>query len=514
MNNSIILSVAGSLAYRLADMYNHSVTHKLLVALSRWLKSYFDHSAIWAFVKSYENTSRFFEHSLCLKLLQGGADGFLKVVRKIASWMDEVIKNSFAYKLFQYSVAGKLWSALSRRFILIICFFIFIQSVVPFDSWHNQYGAGLILLITLLYLGKAAGDIRYGLAVKKLDFALVLFILSIVIAAFTSITPASSIKNLIFNGMSFLLVLVMVNTIKRKEELGVLVNWIMAAITVTCFLGFWQYIKGVPVDPLLVDIRFGTVGRVFSSMGNPNNYAEYLILTLPFYAAAFFNVRNIYWKFIIAGLTVLPLVNLVLTQSRGSWIGFAVAGFVFVFFKNRKLVPLFIILGFLAIPFMPPSIIARLNTIGKDTSSLYRLSIWDGAWRIIQDYWLTGTGLGTEPFRVLFNRYTNTPLPAHAHMLPLQVWIELGLLGIGSLVWMVVRLVKKGLICVSEGKNTYLNNIIIAGVSSLAGILVVGLVEHVWFEPRILTMFWINIGILLAALNLQNLKPRVLEPRN
>ncbi|MGE5613744.1 MAG: O-antigen ligase family protein [Bacillota bacterium] len=503
MSNSAILGLVNHFISRLSEVYNESLTHRLLDRVCGKLKGCFAGSAFVSFIRSGENTSRFFRSSLFSKILQGAICGLTGLLKKIVIAASGPAGSSTAVSILRGSTVGKVAGWVFKRFVLTICFFIFIQSTVPHQYWHNQYGAIMIALVALLYLLKAAVDARYRPDTGKLDFAHILFFISTAAATFTSITPASSFRIFLFNAMSFVLVLVMVNTMRSEHEIGLVIYWVLAATSVTCFLGLWQYIRGVEVDPLLVDVTFGSVGRVISSMDNPNNYAEYLLLTIPFFGAAFFNTKKTYEKCILVCLTLLSLAVLVLTSSRGSWISFAVSLFVFIFFKNRKLLLPLAVIGVAAVPFLPSSIIARLNTIGRDTSSLYRLSIWTGSWRILQDYWMTGTGLGTEPFMKLFIRYTDVQLPVHSHMLMMQVWIETGLAGLLSFVWMIVRLVKKSAASVFGKKNGYLENIIIACISSLAGILVMGLVEYVWFYPRILVMFWFNIGILTAALNLR-----------
>jgi len=512
MQESVIIGFFNNFICHLARLYNHSKTHLILESVSIRLKGMFAESALWNYVKSYERSSRFFENSFLYKAVQGGFNWFLSVIRRFYPYADGCFKCSLTGTLIMRSITGRLLDKLLDRFVFTIGLFIFIHTTVPYDKWHNQYGAALIVLITLLYLIKAAGDVRYGLDLKKLDFALILFTGSVIIAAATSITPASSLKTLVFNSMSFLLIFVMVNVIKTREEIGQIMYWIIGAITMTALYGFWQYINKVPVDPLLVDVNFSAgVGRVYSTMGNPNNYAEYLVLTLPFFAAAFLNSKKLWVQLVVTGLAAFALLNLFFTSSRSSWIGFMVSVFLFIFFKNRKLIPVFIVLGILAIPFLPASITDRLNTIGKDTSSLYRLNIWIGSSRLLGDYWATGVGLGPEPFIKLFNRYTTAQLPAHSHMLPLQIWLELGIAGLLSFIWLMARLVKKGMISIFGKKDEYLNNVIIACIASLAGIFTIGLVEYVWFYPRILTMFWIDAGILMAALNLQYLRPGMPE---
>lgn len=499
---------------KVVEVYKNSYFHKLTETLSEKNKNLFSGSAIFNSLKTYEGISDYFVQSSFFRIVQGCIDSFLSVLRHIFPGIKAGWNNSAFAAILQNSFLGKIIYTVFDRFVLTIGVFIFIHTIVPYSMWHNQYGAMFIAFITVLYFIKAAGDIRYGFDIKRMDFALVVFILSVLVGTFTSITPASSIRTFVFNGMSFLLVLIMINAIKSGKEIGTLVNWIMGSIVAASLYGVYQFIKGVPVDPTLVDVTFSPgVGRVFSSMGNPNNYAECLVLTIPFFGAAYFNAKKARAKAITAALAILPVVNLVLTSSRSGWIGFVAAVMVFVFLKNRKLVPIAIILGIAAIPLMPSSIVDRLNTIGKDTSSLYRVSIWKGSWRLVEHFWMTGLGLGQEPFQKFFNRYTSTALPAHSHMLPLQIWIELGFLGIASFLWMTVRLLKKSMISIFEKKNEYLNNIIIACISSLTGIFVIGLVEYVWFYPRILTMFWIDVAILMAALNLQKFKSGIPLPK-
>lgn len=512
MSESLILGFIYNFILRFVEYYKYSATHKLLDFISIRLKRLFKGSLIWGFIKSNERSSGFFEKSLFLKLLQLPFDLFLSLIRKVYGFVVQPCKNSIAYILIANSWSGKLAGILFRRFELILGLFIFIQTIAPHEYWVNKYVIAIIFFITLLYIIKAAGDVRYGLDIKRVDIALILFILAVIISAVTSITLKSSILALVVNGMSFLLVFLMVNTIKSKHDIGRIIYFIIAGVTIASIYGMWQWLNHIPVDPLLTDVNFSPgVSRAFSTMANPNNYAEYLLLTIPFYGAAFFNAKSSRGKFIILALSALPLFNMFLTSSRSGWLAFAVAMLVYLFFKNRKLVPVVIILGIVAIPFIPSAITDRLSTIGKDTSSLTRIPIWESSLRMLKDYWTTGVGLGAQPFLKLFGNYSasNTFLrpPAHSHMLPLQIWLETGALGILSFIWFIVRMVKKGAISIFGKKDAYVNNIIIACISAFTGILLMGAVEYVWFYPRILSMFWIVAGIFLSAVNILRIRP-------
>ncbi|HEX9061032.1 MAG TPA: O-antigen ligase family protein [Clostridia bacterium] len=519
---SVIISSIYSFAVRLLYYYRQSFVHRILSSITGSIKSWFSGSSIWGFISSNEKSSGFFENSLIIKPFQKILDFIVFIVRWMHDILDQPVKNSVLVSVASESIVGKFCKKAIGHFGIVIGLFILIQTVIPHDfgnavlafsslnlAWHNQYGLLLTIAMAFLYLIKVSGDKRYGLSLKRMDFALLLFIGIVFLSSITSITLGSSIRVFIFNSMSFIVVFVVANAIKTEKELDRICYYIIAAISFASLLGLWQWYRHVPVDPRLVDVNFSSgEGRIFSTMENPNNYAEYLVMTIPFYAAAFFNTANKKVRVLIAALSTLPLLNLVLTISRSSWMGFAVAILVFVFFKKPKLIPLILIAGLLAIPFMPAIITNRLATIGKDSSGLYRFKIWEPSLRMLSDYWHSGIGLGSGPFVKLISRYSSLPTPPpHAHMLLLEIWLETGIAGILSFLWFITRMVKKGFKNAFVIKKEFHNNIIAACVSAIAGIFVAGAFEYVWFYPRVLTMFWVVAGILLASVNMLRIAP-------
>jgi O-antigen ligase len=71
-------------------------------------------------------------------------------------------------------------------------------------------------------------------------------------------------------------------------------------------------------------------------------------------------------------------------------------------------------------------ILSRFDILGKDAPG--RLEIWEDTWRLIQDHWLTGTGLGTfaEAIRVYQSHLTDKFDIVHAHNDYLELAGELG----------------------------------------------------------------------------------------
>jgi O-antigen ligase len=105
-------------------------------------------------------------------------------------------------------------------------------------------------------------------------------------------------------------------------------------------------------------------------------------------------------------------------------------------------------------------------------------------------------------------------VPPHAHNLFLQIWLEVGLAGIIAFVWFIVRMIKKCItnICIKADK--YINNILVAGISSMTGVLLMGLSEYIWYYPRVMIVFWTVVAVMLAGLSIANTRREGLSQKN
>ena len=86
-------------------------------------------------------------------------------------------------------------------------------------------------------------------------------------------------------------------------------------------------------------------------------------------------------------------------------------------------------------------------------------------------------------------------------MVYLEVWIEMGLLGIVSYLvyyFATIRRAVFGTISSSKTVRLFLG----AGIGSLAGILFLSAAEYIWYYPRVMFCFFILTGLMTAAANL------------
>jgi O-antigen ligase len=159
-------------------------------------------------------------------------------------------------------------------------------------------------------------------------------------------------------------------------------------------------------------------GRVFSSIGQPNALAAYLVLAIPVSAALLFgtcaNMRRIVLLAVVA-----MTAGFVLTRSRGGLLGFLAALTVLAVgwrpllgVPSRRLryrVTAALVAGTLIVA-VSASVGGELPRISSDDSSLrFHLDAWRVAAQVAAEHPVLGTG--QETFPDIFPRYSHAVLP-------------------------------------------------------------------------------------------------------
>lgn len=320
---------------------------------------------------------------------------------------------------------------------------------------------------------------------------LIVFVLNTVL----SINVSGSMRDLIINGLSILMIIHMINGIEKKKDLYTLIDFIIVVGFMTAFYAFYQYFSGEPMGSGWVDPSSNISVRVFSFFENPNLYAEYLIMIIPLTFARFLSV-NQKEKVFYAFIGITQLVALLLTFSRGGWLGLVFAVGVFVLFLKRDLIIKLIPVGMIGLLFLPNSIMMRIKSIGSlsDSSNFYRLQIWENSINIIKDFFITGVGLGFESFRSISSLYIKDFSPYHAHNTYLELMIEIGVLGLILFIWLLGKLFKD----IRYQKMSQDKIFTVALFSGIAGLFIHGVAEHILYNPKIIFQFWLIIGLLIT----------------
>jgi len=244
-------------------------------------------------------------------------------------------------------------------------------------------------------------------------------------------------------------------------------RWLVVALLVAgsaeALLGIYQFVRQVGPEAFVLMGRFM---RAHGTFQQPNPYAGYLGYLLPVAASLALGAIARWWRdrttpqAVTAGLyglvAGLLAVGILMSWSRGAWMGAAASALVVVGFRNRRtaLLSLFavLLLGLLismtGVEALPSSIGARLNDLGSyisgpdperteitdaNFSVLERLAHWRAGWRMFEAHPWLGVGLGN--YAVTYPEYQlphwYEPL-GHAHNVFINFLAETGAFGVSA----------------------------------------------------------------------------------
>ena len=192
----------------------------------------------------------------------------------------------------------------------------------------------------------------------------------------------------------------------RPRDIPYLLGGLCLIAAAVSLYGLYQYLSGLPTPPywLAPALRGLIRTRVYSTLANPNFLAAWLILAQAAALSLALRRRPL-WTW-LAGISTATLsaVALLLTYSRGGYIGFAAfLAVILVLLPRRKtalrVLSPYLLLVLAGVLFLP-AVTTRLGSalplhpLPGDTFSS-RLFTWTTTLRIIAAHPLLGTGWGT-----------------------------------------------------------------------------------------------------------------------
>lgn len=452
-----------------------------------------------------ESTDSYKEGSFFYGVFDRIWQSVLRFFGRIYDFIRRVNTESVNRKIFDSAVMGSYTFHMETLLAIVVC----IIFLIPHDYWNNLYASILVLaLFGVYFLCLLGGKKELGKSAKGVWLPFLFFAFITLFSVIGSLNVGDSIRVAVFFVTAFLLCLLVQGTCKKEENLSKLLSFMAVAVFVTAAYGIVQRILGVEADASLTDLDLNAnmPGRVFSTLGNPNNFAEFLMLFTPFTFAFVLTEKNTLKKGFGLVATAMAVLALLLTYSRSGWLAFLVAVLVFIALYNKKLLPLVFLLGLMCIPLLPESILNRILTIGnlEDSSSSYRVDIWTGSIAMLRDgYWLYGTGLGAGAFTTVYPSYAvgTSRVAPHTHMQFMEMLAEMGILGLLAILWFSVSLVRRTAVWAGKTEGS-LRAILCASAASMAGITAIGFVEYTWFYPRVMLAFFVCAGIAMACVKL------------
>lgn len=387
---------------------------------------------------------------------------------------------------------------------------VFAAPIVP-----TMAAAGLALLCLFSQLLHAVTTEGFKFKFDGVGFFIIVFIAIYLVGAITSFAPVKSLSIWAIYFAFMTVYFVIINLVNSKKMLINLITMFVISGFAVCLYGIMQYLFGWDTaqawmdEEMFEDIKM----RIYSTLGNPNVLGEYILLVLPASIGLMWTSKKACAKIVYAGISALMFGALILTFSRGCWIGIMIAAAVFITFAAGKLWGL----GLIALPVipmvLPESIINRFSSIGdmKDSSTSYRVYIWLGTLAMMKDFWVSGIGMGQEAFTQVYPFYSYNGIVApHSHNLFLQILVETGVTGIAAFAIIIILFLRKIMTGYTiGGKGDKLSTLMTAITAGICGFLVQGMFDNCFYNYRVMLVFWCTLAIARACVYIAEKKESV-----
>ena len=358
----------------------------------------------------------------------------------------------------------------------------------------------LILFILIRWLFNRHSS--EGIEIKRtsLDKPILLFLGISIIAILNSRYIYGSIMEFIRLMTLAAVFFIVVNFVDTREKIKRIINIMLATGTGIALFGILQYL-GVIDNSWWGNARF-----LSGTYVNHNHFAGLMELVIPLSIGMVLSERGIGKKSVYIYSFLVLSTAFLLSMSRGGWFSLSIAMFfmaVVVFKKGRARFTLFIagllliVLGAVALNIVDPGLLWRRISSYRELDFAGRLGIWKGTLGIIRHNWFLGTGPGS--FIYNFPRYRPAGLNMFvnsAHNDYLQVASEIGIFGLGVMVYIIINIIRKGLrthrLAASPFKS-WLSLSLTVGVLSMA---LHGLGDFNFYIPANAILFMVFSGLI------------------
>jgi O-antigen ligase len=327
---------------------------------------------------------------------------------------------------------------------------------------------------------------------RALHFPLLLpmatFYLASVLASATAADPWLSFKDLrnIFEPAFFFL---LVNHVSGDERAATFSYILIAAATLMAVYGLMQ------------SMAEGAAFRVHGTMSIYMTFAGILMLSALVVMAQLLFFPRGRWFWGLVGSLALLIAALVMTHTRGAWIGFAAGAALILGCRQKRLLlalPVVAVAVFLA---APEAVRVRIRSIidPQDVTARERLYMWGSGVQIVRDHpW---TGVGINGVKSVYQAYKHPNAVrdqrAHLHSNLFQIAAERGLIGMACWLWIWVAFYGQAwTIFRVRGPDTPRASALVVGsLASITGFHVAGLFEFTFGDSEVIMLVYFLMAL-------------------
>lgn len=308
----------------------------------------------------------------------------------------------------------------------------------------------------------------------------------------------------------FLLHTYLICTVRTRSEIIYIVSILLAGLLLESFIMMAVRAIGHTVEMGPVKLRIDDV-RVGGTIGGPNTASGYLGLILALPISVIFTNLRFPFKWLGATAAAMGLAALILTQSRGGFIAFALSLAIVGVLVWRKgwvspAVPIVGVLVLIGAMLLLQDVIvpSRFSSV-NDEAATGRLPLLVLAGQMIRENWVLGVGVNNfvpTMWDYITPRFSREWLYA-VHNNYLLIWAQTGTGGILAFLWYLITTIRWG--WRTWRLDDPLLSVLALGIT--AGIL--GHMTHMMFDlfnsRPLVQALWIYSALLMALYNVHHL---------
>jgi len=384
----------------------------------------------------------------------------------------------FAYRFFDMSCILEYNYNMLLWFLLILIFIRPFISSLAFPYLNSIHSLILLVFLFIWIIVKGLPLEK----IKPLKYPLMFLVLALIISVVFSYNKIVSIREL-YKYITAIVLLLISISLSYKDKIRIiqgiaLAGFIIALLAIyQYFFGFKHILDYIAKTKITDSFALDYISRrrVFFPFVTPNTLGGYLAMIIPLTLTD----KNRVWF-------IIPIFfALLLTKSLGALLSIFL-GLVIYFYlrgnlEKRGIIFLFGLLVIIGLIFITRTATQKQH-IQPIFSAVMRLNYWKETLKIIRTAPLTGVGLGN--FNLIQSRY--------AHNSYLQVWAEMGILGIASFLWLIVMVFKSALKNIKDSPN---KPQIFSLITASSVFLIHNFVDFSFFLPEVALIWWAILGL-------------------
>jgi len=255
-----------------------------------------------------------------------------------------------------------------------------------------------------------------------------------------------------------------------------------------------------------------TYSYSFSTFGNKNHYAAYMIMATTLATGYTLLQRDRIKKYLLGFVTAIMSVSVFLSLSRAGSLSliFSFTLFTFLLRRERMIKEKYWTIGIVAVLATILVLIAGTGPIEKRFFYLWqdryvqaiRWFMVKDSVKMVRDFPLFGVGWGNFQYiftlyrKIIYNRYV-----VHLHNDHLQLIIETGLIASFFYFSFLFKIFKDILTKLKTRKDPLVKSLAMGGICGLLGVMLHSIVDFNFHIPAIAILFWLILGLTYKLVN-------------